>query len=63
MMGGPKKAGALISGAVWANAAPKVGRPGEAEPGGREAMGGGVADWGGALGALWGGDVHAARFL
>src|SRR5947209_20026079 len=48
MMGGPKKAGAAISGPVWANISSQVGRLGEAEPGGREAMGRGVADWGGA---------------
>src|SRR5947209_1786416 len=53
MMGGPKKAGASISGSVWANTWPQVGRPGEAEPGGREAMGGGVTDWRGGW-VTWG---------
>lgn len=48
MTGGPKKAGAPISGAVWANTSAQVGRSGEAELGSGEAMGGGVVDWGGA---------------
>ena len=62
MTGGPKKAGAPMIGAVWANTSPHVGRSGEVEPGsgGERMRGCGLRRRGG---ELWGGGVHAARFL